>query len=108
MVIPSYDSYKTFLGPKGEPGPGREGGGDHYGNFLDAVKARDPKKLNAEIEEGHLSSALCHLGLVSAKLGRSFAFDSKTEQVVGDEEANKLLKGPFDYRAPFTVPEVKA
>ena len=106
MVIPSYDAYKTFLGPKDEPGPSREEGGDHYGNFVEAVKARDPKKLNAEIEEGHLSSALCHMGLISAKLGRSFKFDPKTEQVVGDEEANKLLKGPFEYRAPYTVPEV--
>ena len=107
MAIDSYDSYKTFLGPKGEPGPSREEGGDHYGNFLAAVKARDPKILTADIEEGHLSSALCHLGLISAKLGRSFALDPKSEQVVGDEEANKLLKGPYDYRAPFTVPEVK-
>jgi hypothetical protein len=47
------------------------------------------------------------MGLISAKLGRSYTFDPKTEQVVGDEEANKLLKGPYDYRAPFTVPEVK-
>jgi len=108
MVVPSYDSYKTFLGPKGESGPSRDEGGDHFGNFLEAAKARDPKKLNAEIEEGHLSSALCHLGLISARLDRSFAFDPKTEQVVGDEEANKLLKGPFEYRAPFTVPEVTA
>ena len=107
MAIDSYDRYKTFLGPKGEPGPTNEGGGDHYGNFLAAVKARDPKMLTADIEEGHLSSALCHLGLISAKLGRSFTLDPKQEQIIGDEEANKLLKGPYDFRAPFTVPEVK-
>jgi predicted dehydrogenase len=107
MAIDSYEHYQTFLGPKGERGPGREEGGDHFGNFLTAVKARDPKILKAEVEEGHLSSSLCHMGLISAKLGRSFKFDPKTEQVVGDDEANKLLKGPYEFRAPFTVPEVK-
>ncbi len=45
------------------------GGGDHFGNFIDAVKANDPKKLNAEIEEGHLSAALCHLANISYRLG---------------------------------------
>jgi len=104
MVIDSYDSYRTYLGEKGEPGPAREAGGDHYANFLAAVKARDTKMLNAEIEEGHLSSALCHLGLISTRLGRSLEFDPEKEVVVGDEEANKLLSR--DYREPFVVPEV--
>jgi predicted dehydrogenase len=103
MTVPGYNSYQTFLGKKGEPGPGREEGGDHYGNFLDAVRARDPKKLNAEIEEGHLSSSLCHLGLISTKLGRSLNLDPVTEQFVGDDEANKQLKGPYEFRAPFQI-----
>jgi hypothetical protein len=45
------------------------GGGDHYGNFVESVRSRDPKNLTAEIEEGHLSSALCHLGNISYHLG---------------------------------------
>lgn len=45
------------------------GGGNHFDNFLHAVRNRSIRGLNADIEEGHLSSALCHLGNVSYRLG---------------------------------------
>jgi predicted dehydrogenase len=45
------------------------GGGDHYGNFLQAVRSRKHTDLHADIQEGHLSSALCHLGNISYRLG---------------------------------------
>ena len=45
------------------------GGGDHFGNFVKAVRNRDTAALNAPIVEGHLSSALCHLGNISYRLG---------------------------------------
>jgi predicted dehydrogenase len=41
----------------------------HFGNFLKAVRSRAIAELNADIEEGHLSSALCHLGNISYRLG---------------------------------------
>ena len=44
-------------------------GGDHYDNFMKAVRSRNPKDLNGEILEGHLSSALCHTGNISNLLG---------------------------------------
>lgn len=46
------------------------GGGDHFGNFVDAVKARDPRLLRAGILDGHLSCAHSHLANVSYYLGR--------------------------------------
>jgi hypothetical protein len=46
-----------------------KGGGDHFANFVAAVRANDPAKLNASIEDGHLSSAFCHLGILSHRLG---------------------------------------
>lgn len=106
MVIPSYSKYATFLGDKEEPGPSGDKGGDHWGNFLEAVKAKDASKLNAPIEEGHYSSALCHLGLLSVRLGRGFAFDPAKEQIVGDDEANSMLT--IKYREPFVVPAIEA
>lgn len=106
MVIPSYSKYMTFLGDKKEPGPSGDKGGDHWQNFLDAVKSRDASKLNGPIEEGHYSSALCHLGLLSVRLGRSFDFDPATEQIVGDDEANAMLTR--QYREPFVVPKIDA
>ena len=45
------------------------GDADHYANFVDAVRARDASLLNAPIVEGHVSSALCHLGNLSHQLG---------------------------------------
>src|SRR4030095_5383154 len=50
MVIPSYSSYKVFLGKNLEPRPARNAGGDHFANFIEAVRKRDPKILHAEIE----------------------------------------------------------
>ena len=46
-----------------------KGGGDHRRNFVDAVRAKDPTMLNGPIIDGHLSSACCHVGLVSHQLG---------------------------------------
>jgi len=48
-----------------------KGGGDHFGNFIQAVRSRNPKDLNAEILEGHLSSALCHTGNISHRVGEN-------------------------------------
>jgi len=47
-----------------------KGDGDHFANFIDAVKARDPKILHAEILEGHLSCAHSHLANISYYLGK--------------------------------------
>ncbi len=103
MVIDSYSRYRTFLGNNEEPGPSRDESGNHHANFIDAVRAHDVSMLNAPIIEGHYSSALCHLGLISAKLHRSLEFNPETEQIIGDDEASTLLTR--DYRAPFTLPE---
>ena len=46
------------------------GGGNHFQNFLDAIRSGDDSVLHAQIREGHLSAGLCHLGNVSYLLGR--------------------------------------
>jgi len=46
-----------------------EKGEGHHENFIKAVRSRKPSDLHAEILEGHLSSALCHMGNISYKLG---------------------------------------
>ncbi len=103
LAITSYTNWQSYLGPKLEKGPGGSGGGDHFANFLAAVKARDPKLLNADIEQGHLSSAYCHLGNIAYRLGRKLKVDPSTESFVDDPEANAMLTR--EYRAPFVVPE---
>ncbi len=60
-----------------------EGGGNHYRNFIDAMRSRKPADLTGEVLEGHLSSALCHLGNVSYLLGRPQPFNSKDPASLG-------------------------
>jgi len=76
---------------------------DHFANFADAIRARDPKILHAEIEETFLSTALCHVGNISHRLGRELKFNPDAMRFVGDQEADALLTRP--YRAPYVVPE---
>ena len=54
---------------------------DHFQNFADAIRARDPKLLHAEIEETSLSTALCHLGNISYRVGRELQFDPAQDAV---------------------------
>jgi predicted dehydrogenase len=111
--------WQSYLGRKEEKGPGadvpreKSGGSDplvltsteypHYQNFIDAIRANDPKMLNCDVLEGHLTSSLPHLANISYRVGRALSFDGKTETVVGDAEANKLLTR--EYRKPYVIPE---
>lgn len=76
---------------------------DHFANFADAVRARNPKLLHAEIEETAISTALCHLGNISYRLDRELRFDPAAMKFVGDAEANTLLTRK--YRTPYVVPD---
>jgi len=49
----------------------------HFANFLKAVRSRKVSELNADILEGHQSTALCHIGNISYRLGRQ----SSPEQI---------------------------
>ncbi len=46
------------------------GGGDHFANFIAAVRKGDPSQLSAEVLVGHVSTAVCHAGNISYRLGR--------------------------------------
>jgi len=71
------------------------------------VVSRNKADLNAPIEEGHISCGLVHLANASYRLGRTLNFNPETQQVIGDEEANKLLcDGDRGYRKPFVIPQV--
>lgn len=61
----------------------------HVRNLLSAIREGTP--LNANPLIGHLSTSLCHLGNIATRLGRSLQFDPVTEQIVGDDEANRLV-----------------
>jgi predicted dehydrogenase len=72
----------------------------HMQNLLDCIASRG--RPVADIEEGHISTASCILANISMKLGRSLTWDPAKGEVVGDAEANQLLRRP--YRSPYVHP----
>ena len=73
-------------------------------HFKDMLAAREKRaRPVADIEEGHISTAACILANISMKLGRTLEWDYAKGVLVGDEEANRLLRR--SYRAPWVHPE---
>ncbi len=114
-----WQSYMGDIGSKNQKGPGSadksgaqqaEAQGlttvefPHYQNFIDAIRANEPKILTCDILEGHLSAALVHMANASYLVGHSLEFDGKTEQFKGNEKkANDLLTR--EYRKGFEIPK---
>jgi predicted dehydrogenase len=112
--------WQSYHGPKDDKGEGadlttQEGGSGsdpnvltsiehpHYQNFVDALRAGDPKILTCDIMEGHLSSTLPHLANIAYQVKRSLEFDGKAERFKDDREADKLLTR--EYRKGFEITE---
>ena len=104
LAIDGYVKYQTWLGKEQEPGPAAKQGGDHFANFINAVRSRRREELTAEIEEGAISTTLVHLANISYRLGRTLNFDANTYSCVGDAEANRMFTR--EYRSPFVVPKL--
>ena len=66
---------------------------DAPGPLADAI--RNGTAPEAEIAIGHLSASLCHLGNLATRLGRSLRFDPETERIIGDDEADGLVKRTY-------------
>jgi len=59
----------------------------HIRNFLAAIRAGRPEDLNQEIEEGHKSTLLCHLGNIAHRTGRTLNCDPRNGHILDDPEA---------------------
>jgi predicted dehydrogenase len=73
--------------------------GNHMRNFFECMRSR--KQPICDVEIGHRSASICHLGVIAIRLGRKLRWDPKQEQFVNDADANKwvareMRKG-FDY-----------
>ena len=73
--------------------------GNHHGNWLDCIKTRKPPIC--EVEIGHRSATVCHLGNIAVRCKRKIKWDPAKEQVIGDEEANKMVDKA--YREPWRL-----
>ena len=112
-----WQSYLGKVGDKNEKGPGAnptaEAGAEptglttteypHYQNFVDAIRANDPKMLNCDVLEGHLSSALPHLANIAYRVGQQLEFDGKSEAFKENKKADQLLTR--EYRKGFEIPK---
>ncbi len=66
-------------------------GGEHFANFIAAVRSRKVSDLNADVLEAHYSSALCHLANMSYRLGEEVPFNPRTKAFGDNQEAYETL-----------------
>jgi len=72
---------------------------DHHQNFLDCVRSRKDPVANVEI--GHRSATVCHLGNIAMLLNRKLKWNPVAEQFVNDSHANSMLARSM--RAPWRL-----
>ena len=99
----NLNDWQVYKGKDATPAETGEGLGDHYGNFIKAIRENDQAMAKANIEEGFYSCALIHLGNIAYRFGRTLEFDPKAMRFKNDTEADALLTR--DYRESFKVPE---
>jgi len=73
----------------------------HMRDFVNAI--RDRSRPVADIEQGYISTASSILANISMRLGRTIHWDAQKQDVIGDEEASRLLRRA--YRAPWVHPD---
>ena len=72
---------------------------NHHQNWLDCIKTRKPPI--ADVEIGHRSATVCHLGNIAIRTNKKITWDPAKEEIVGDAELAKWVGKP--YRAPWSL-----
>lgn len=75
---------------------GTDGLKAHIENFIAAVRANDPSLLNSDIEEGHKSTLLCHLGNMAHRTGDALKCDAANGHILNNDEAMKLWSRTYE------------
>lgn len=104
FMTKNVNEWQAFMEKERAPGEKGTGLGDHYADFISAIRANDQKLAKGDIREGFYSCALIHLGNISYRLGRSLGFDPVKMKFINDPEADAMLTR--QYREPFVVPEI--
>lgn len=75
---------------------------NHVANFLNAVKAKDSNMLDCKIEDAFRSTATVQLAMVSYYTNSKVEWDSKSQTIVNNKEASKLLARAYrgSYKRP--------
>ena len=72
---------------------------NHQQDFIDCVRTRS--QPIADVEIGHCSATVCHLGYITNYLGRPLDWDPQSELCANDPEANRMLMKA--YREPYSL-----
>ena len=64
----------------------------HIGNWLECIRTR--RRPVADVEVGHRSVTVCHLGNIVRQMGRKLGWDPQREVFVSDDEANTYIERP--------------
>lgn len=102
VVVPSYGSAIAY-DPAGKVIKEWKGADDHFKNFINACRSRRIDDLHADILEGHLSSALCHTGNISYRLGQKQNPDEILEKIKGERFAAESFERMKEHLAKNDV-----
>jgi predicted dehydrogenase len=90
VVIPNYNSAK-IMDKEGKEIKSFKGSSSHFANFIDAVRSRKHSDLHADIQEGHLSSSLCHTANISYRLGKPHSPEEIRDAVKDNKDLAEML-----------------
>jgi predicted dehydrogenase len=102
VLVPNYTE-AAAIDKEGKEIQRWKGNVDHFQNFLDAVHSRKHEDLHADILEGHLSSALCHTGNISHRLGAKKSPDEIQEVIRADHGMEETFARMVEHLARNNV-----
>jgi predicted dehydrogenase len=91
VVIPSYTTAIVYDKDNKPTGKKFDGGGDHFENFIKAVRSRKHSDLTADAEDGHISAALCHTANISYGLGKKMSPDEMRDAIKDNKDMAEAL-----------------
>ncbi len=87
-----YDRKNKVISSEGSS----RGDNEHIADFLAAIRDGQPLRLNAEIEKGHKSTLLCHLGNIANRTGRTLNCDASNGHILNDEKSMALWQREYE------------
>src|SRR4051812_10632036 len=96
VLVPDY-TQATAYDEAGQVIKHWKGTTSHYANLIEAVRSRKTSDLHADILEGHLSSALCHTGNISYRLGKQMDPEKARREIKGSKDAVETFNRMADH-----------
>ena len=75
---------------------------EHHEDWIGCIKSRKPPICDVEV--GHRSATVCHLGNIAIRSGKKIQWDPKKEEIIGDKETAKMVG--YKYRDPWKLPKM--